>query len=51
MASTDLIAYLNYMATWDSESDNNIDPIISEHNQFINIGDFDSDDAVKRPPK
>lgn len=46
MASTDLIAYLNYMATWDSESDNNIDPIISEHNQFINIGDFDSDSAV-----
>lgn len=46
MASTDLISYLNYMATWDGESDNNVDPIISEHNQFVNIGDFDSDSAV-----
>lgn len=46
MASTDLITYLNYIATWDSESDGNIDPVISEHDQFVNIGDFDSDAAV-----
>jgi hypothetical protein len=46
MASTDLIAYLAYMQTWESESDGNIDPIISEHNQFINLGDFDADTAV-----
>jgi hypothetical protein len=46
MASTDLITYLNYIATWDGESDGNIDPIISEHNQFVNIGDFDSDGPV-----
>lgn len=46
MASTDLITYLNYMATWDGESDGNIDPVISEHDQFVNIGDFDSDAAV-----
>lgn len=46
MASTDLISYLLYMSTWDGESDNNIDPLISEHNQFVNIGDFDSDTVV-----
>ncbi len=46
MASTDLMAYLNYMATWDSESDANIDSIIKEQNLFLNVGDYDSDTAV-----
>jgi len=46
MASTDLITYLNYMATWDSESDPNIDSIIKEQNLLLQVGDFDSDTAV-----
>ncbi len=46
MSSTDLITYLNYISTWDTESDANITPLISEHNQFVNLGDFDSDSAV-----
>ncbi|KAJ5681610.1 uncharacterized protein N7477_001550 [Penicillium maclennaniae] len=44
--STSLITYLNYMSTWDSESDGNIDKVIDEHNLFVNLGDFDSDTAV-----
>ena len=47
MASTDLITYLNYMATWDSESDANIDSIITEQNLFLNVGDFDSNTAIE----
>jgi hypothetical protein len=46
MASTDLITYLNYMSTWDTESDANIDQIISEQTLFINLNTFDSDTAV-----
>lgn len=46
MASTDLITYLNYMATWDSESDANIDDIITEQNLFLQVGDYDSETAV-----
>jgi gas vesicle protein len=46
MASTDLMTYLNYMATWDSESDANIDNIITEQNLFLRVGDYDSDTAV-----
>lgn len=46
MASTDLITYLNYISTWETESDGNIDPLISEHDQFVNLGDFDSDGPV-----
>jgi hypothetical protein len=46
MSSTDLITYLNYISTWETESDENIDPIISEHDQFVNLGDFSSDGAV-----
>ena len=46
MASTDLIVYLNYMATWDGESDENIDSVISEHQRFVNLGTFDSDGQV-----
>jgi hypothetical protein len=46
MSSTDLITYLNYISTWETESDENIDPLISEHNQFVNLGDFNSDSAV-----
>ncbi|OBF25578.1 hypothetical protein A5724_04100 [Mycobacterium sp. ACS1612] len=46
MASTDLITYLNYMSTWETESDENIDRIISEQALFVNLGEFDSDKAV-----
>ncbi|WP_203258744.1 hypothetical protein [Hyunsoonleella ulvae] len=46
MASTDLITYLNYMSTWDTESDGNIDDIIKEQTLFINVGDFDAESAV-----
>jgi len=46
MGSTDLITYLNYMSTWETESDENIDGIISEQAIFVNLGEFDSDTAV-----
>jgi len=46
MGSTDLITYLNYMSTWETESDENIDGIISEQALFVNLGEFDSDTAV-----
>ncbi|GAB1320994.1 hypothetical protein MFIFM68171_11204 [Madurella fahalii] len=44
--STDMITYLNYMSTWDSESDENIDKVISEQQLFTGLGDFASDAAV-----
>lgn len=44
--STDLITYLNYMSTWDSESDDNINKVIEEHQLFTSLGDFSSDAAV-----
>jgi hypothetical protein len=46
MASTDLITYLNYISTWETESDANIDQLISEQTLFINLDDFESDSAV-----
>lgn len=46
MASTDLITYLNYMSTWETESDENIDALISEQNFFVNLGDFDPNPAI-----
>ncbi|MBB6005279.1 hypothetical protein [Arcicella rosea] len=46
MASTDLMTYLNYMATWDSESDENIGNIITEQNLFLQVDDYDSDRVV-----
>lgn len=46
MASTDLITYLNYVSTWESESDENIDSLINEQNLFVNLGDFESDSIV-----
>lgn len=48
MASTDLITYLNYMSTWETESDTNINALISEHSLFLNLGDFDFDSAVDK---
>jgi hypothetical protein len=47
MASTDLITYLNYMSTWDTESDANIDSVIKEQTLFVQVGDFNSDPAVE----
>ncbi|POD90263.1 hypothetical protein [Pectobacterium odoriferum] len=46
MASTDLITYLNYISTWDTESDSNIDQLISEQSLFANLGDFESDSII-----
>lgn len=46
MASTDLITYLNYISTWETESSGNIDTLISEQNLFANLGNFESDSAV-----
>ena len=46
MASTDLITYLNYISTWETESDNNIDTLISEQRIFANLGNYSSDGAV-----
>ncbi|RJT36283.1 hypothetical protein [Rahnella woolbedingensis] len=46
MASTDLITYLNYMSTWDTESDANIDQLITEQTLFIGLQDFESDSVV-----
>ncbi len=46
MASTDLITYLHYIATWETESDANIDQLISEQSIFVNLGDFESDSVV-----
>jgi hypothetical protein len=44
--STELITYLNYMSTWDTESDENIKKIITEQQLFASLGDFPSDAAV-----
>lgn len=44
--STDLITYLNYMSTWDGESDDHIDSIITEFNYFVAMGSFAFGNAV-----
>lgn len=44
--STDLITYLAYMSTWADESDDNINNVIQEHQQFTALDDFASDGAV-----
>lgn len=46
--STDMITYLSYISTWDSESDENIDKLISEQQLFAGLGDFDSDSAIDK---
>ncbi|KAF7537317.1 hypothetical protein G7054_g3845 [Neopestalotiopsis clavispora] len=46
--STDLITYLNYISTWETQSDANIQAVIDEHNLWLALGDFDSDDAVNQ---
>lgn len=45
-ASTDLITYLNYISTWETESDENIDNLIKENDYFLMLDDFNSDKAV-----
>jgi hypothetical protein len=47
MSSTDLITYLNYISTWETETDENINSLISEHNLFLNLNSFDSDSVVE----
>jgi hypothetical protein len=44
--STDLMTYLNYMSTWDSETDDNINKVIKEHQLFTSLGNFSSDAAI-----
>jgi hypothetical protein len=44
--STDLMTYLNYMSTWDEESDDNINDIIKEHQLFTSLDDFSPDTAI-----
>lgn len=44
--STDLLTYLNYMSTWDSQSDANINKLIDEQKLFAGLGDFSSDSAI-----
>lgn len=46
MASTDLITYLNYVSTWETESDANLDSLILEQNLFIKLNDFDASTAI-----
>ncbi|MDJ0040038.1 hypothetical protein [Pantoea allii] len=48
MGSTDLLNYLAFMGTWESESDANIDPLIREQALFISLGDFNSDSVVDK---
>lgn len=48
MASTDLITYLNYISTWETESDANIDSLIAEQNLFVNLDAFESDSVVDK---
>ncbi|KAF5608234.1 uncharacterized protein FSUBG_4770 [Fusarium subglutinans] len=44
--STDLEAYLNYMLTWEDETDDNINAIITEQSLFLSVGTYDSTTAV-----
>jgi hypothetical protein len=46
MSSTDMMVYLSYMSTWDTESDANIDALISEQSKFLSLGDFDPSTAI-----
>lgn len=46
MASTDLMTYLNYIAAWETESDTNIDSLITEHSLFLNLDNFNSDSSI-----
>jgi hypothetical protein len=44
--STDLMTYLNYMSTWDSETDDNINKVIKEHQLFTSLDNFSADAAI-----
>tara|TARA_R110002126_G_C10490915_1_gene504540 strand:+ start:3101 stop:4345 length:1245 start_codon:yes stop_codon:yes gene_type:complete len=44
--STDLMTYLNYMSTWDTESDENINKLITEQRLFISLDNFDANKAI-----
>ncbi|KAK3292834.1 uncharacterized protein B0H64DRAFT_402902 [Chaetomium fimeti] len=44
--STDMNAYLLYMSTWTSETDDNINEVIKEHQLFVSVGNFSSDAAI-----
>jgi hypothetical protein len=48
VASTDMITYLNYISTWETESDQNIDSLISEQNLFMKLDSFESDSVVDK---
>lgn len=46
-----MISYVLYVQTWDSASDKDIDAIISEHDKFVKLGDYDSDKSVRNEIK
>jgi hypothetical protein len=43
-----MITYLNYISTWETESDQNIDSLISEQNLFLKLDSFESDSVVDK---
>lgn len=45
--STDLMTYLDYMLTWETQTDENINKVINEQLLFASLGDFDPDTAVE----
>jgi hypothetical protein len=45
--STDLMTYLDYMLTWETQTDENINKVINEQLLFASLGDFDSETAVE----
>ncbi|WP_210526624.1 hypothetical protein [Pantoea ananatis] len=46
MSSTTYQTYLNYISTWEHESDNHIDKLIEELNVFSTLSDFESDSII-----
>ena len=46
--STDLITYLNFIAGWENESDENIGVLIEEHDLFVGLDNFDSEQAIEK---
>lgn len=44
--STDLLTYLNYMSSWEQQSDSDVQELIDEQRLFKQVGDFESDNAI-----
>lgn len=43
---THIIAYLKYMSTWETESDENINALITEQRLFENLAEFNFHSAI-----